>query len=412
MESTKPDNFFPNTILRQIVTHVIRDADKSTSVVFDLVAMCGVCRQWRALIPTVGVTLPLILDSSPTKTITNHKAQKKFQQLKDLKQQQAFFKSAARLLKGRRELILSGDAICDHVLCDIILNNRNVTKLTISNTQNLHDVGLVTMSLLATKLRELELEEISGLKGSFISPLMQNCVALKNLKLRRLSGLQWDELQHSSRHWPVCRNMKNLEVKMGDNSGDFSPIIQTTPNLDILNVDGAPRNIYAAVESSKQINHLSYMIHEQNILKDALPALTMMPKMTILEIVVENVVLTPFEMKFLGLISVDDLSIISSWAQSADSKKSTSISHVNNEGIKAFVDGVRERVEGVVGVKPMKLALAGASDITHEGVSELLRLPWLIKLCVKGCNRISAMDKMRLTAKVKAGVEMWQRLKQ
>jgi hypothetical protein len=47
-----------------------------------------------------------------------------------------------------------------------------------------------------------------------------------------------------------------------------------------------------------------------------------------------------------------------------------------------------------------KLSLRGATGLAHDAVSTLLRLPVLTELDVSGCSRISAMDKMRLVAKV------------
>jgi hypothetical protein len=55
---------------------------------------------------------------------------------------------------------------------------------------------------------------------------------------------------------------------------------------------------------------------------------------------------------------------------------------------------------------PLKLSICGASQLTHDAVSALLRLPVLVKLNIAGCNRIAAMDKMRLIAKIKAGREL------
>lgn len=48
-----------------------------------------------------------------------------------------------------------------------------------------------------------------------------------------------------------------------------------------------------------------------------------------------------------------------------------------------------------------KLSLRGATGLAHDAVSTLLRLPVLTELDVSGCSRISAMDKMRLVAKVR-----------
>lgn len=55
--------------------------------------------------------------------------------------------------------------------------------------------------------------------------------------------------------------------------------------------------------------------------------------------------------------------------------------------------------------QPLKLSICGASQLTHDAVSALLRLPILVKLNMSGCSRIAAMDKMRLIAKIKAGRE-------
>ena len=51
---------------------------------------------------------------------------------------------------------------------------------------------------------------------------------------------------------------------------------------------------------------------------------------------------------------------------------------------------------GVSDMKPLKLSLCGATTLTHDAVSALLRLPILTDLDIGGCCRITAMDKMRL----------------
>ena len=50
--------------------------------------------------------------------------------------------------------------------------------------------------------------------------------------------------------------------------------------------------------------------------------------------------------------------------------------------------------------QPFKLSLRGATAITHDAVSSLLRLPMLSELRIDGCPKIQALDKMRLIAKV------------
>ena len=55
---------------------------------------------------------------------------------------------------------------------------------------------------------------------------------------------------------------------------------------------------------------------------------------------------------------------------------------------------------------PFRLSLCGATALSHDAVSALLRLPLLSELRIEGCHRITAMDKMRLVAKIKAGQEL------
>ncbi len=114
-------------------------------------------------------------------------------------------------------------------------------------------------------------------------------------------------------------------------------------------------------------------------------------------------------------------------------------SHLDNDGVKGLVDSICTRLMGTHGmrglnpgaalnlgalnpsggsngggssgssgpdVQPLKLSLCGATALSHEAVSALLRLPILTELDIGGCCRISAMDKMRLVAKVKAGREL------
>jgi hypothetical protein len=82
-------------------------------------------------------------------------------------------------------------------------------------------------------------------------------------------------------------------------------------------------------------------------------------------------------------------------------------SHLDNAGVKTFVDAVcRRAARGGPHAAPLKLSICGASQLTHDAVSALLRLPVLVKLNIAGCNRIAAMDKMRLIAKIKAGREL------
>ena len=58
--------------------------------------------------------------------------------------------------------------------------------------------------------------------------------------------------------------------------------------------------------------------------------------------------------------------------------------------------GSKPRLE----LQEFRLSLRGATGLAHDAVSTLLRLPVLTELDVSGCSRVSAMNKMRLVAKV------------
>lgn len=60
----------------------------------------------------------------------------------------------------------------------------------------------------------------------------------------------------------------------------------------------------------------------------------------------------------------------------------------------------------MTGVCAPRRSLCGATALSHDAVSALLRLPILTELDIGGCCKVTAMDKMRLVAKVCA----WWRL--
>lgn len=53
----------------------------------------------------------------------------------------------------------------------------------------------------------------------------------------------------------------------------------------------------------------------------------------------------------------------------------------------------------------MKLSLCGATALTHDAVSALLRLPILTELDIGGCCRITAVSKHTHTQR--GGVRVW-----
>lgn len=127
----------------------------------------------------------------------------------------------------------------------------------------------------------------------------------------------------------------------------------------------------------------------------------------VLELIVKNFVLCSEQLRVIGMLPLMEMRLDSFIYKQQPTLSRSSYSHVDNDGVKALVDSICNRWSAVpIEMQPLKLSLCGATALTHDAVSALLRLPILTELDIGGCCRIIAMDKMRLVAKVRAGREM------
>jgi len=130
-------------------------------------------------------------------------------------------------------------------------------------------------------------------------------------------------------------------------------------------------------------------------------------QLKVLELIVKNFTLCTEQLRVIGMLPLMEIRLDSFIYKQQPTLSRSSYSHVDNDGVKALVDSVCNRWCAMgTDMQPLKLSLCGATALTHDAVSALLRLPILTELDIGGCCRIIAMDKMRLVAKVRAGREM------
>jgi hypothetical protein len=198
------------------------------------------------------------------------------------------------------------------------------------------------------------------------------------------------------------------------------------------------------------LRRVSYLCTSRAHLEGALWPLTSLPRLRALELVTGNLQLAPEQLRVLGMLPLAELRLDSYAYKQRPGLPRPQFSHLDNEGVRVLVDAICARMRtaaagamasaaqaqvpparfagdagaaaggsGPAGapaasaetawtqlMQPMKLSLCGATALSHEAVSALLRLPVLVDLDIGGCAKITAMDKMRLVAKVKAGREL------
>lgn len=158
---------------------------------------------------------------------------------------------------------------------------------------------------------------------------------------------------------------------------------------------------------SPGLHRVSYLVASRSQLDEALSALMALRELRQLELIVKNFTLCSDQLRVIGMLSLVELRLDSYIYKQQPTLSRSSYSHVDNEGVKALVDSICNRWCAIISdMRPLKLSLCGATALTHDAVSALLRLPILTELDIGGCCRIIAMDKMRLVAKVRAGREM------
>eukprot|EP00798_Chlamydomonas_sp_ICE-L_P027194 gene27194-2441_t len=391
----------PEGVLRSIAQCLSGES----SSILSLLAMCGVCRHWRNVVQELSPNTTLSFDGFDN-TFYSQTAVQKFKKQSPAAKEDVFW-HAAKLFSGYTDVMCNGEGISDRLLLQI--SNRvgkNLTKIRVQSSSTLTDTSLLQLITTATCLTSLTIEDLSrAVTGSFLVPLFQSCHGLKFLHLSNIPSLNWHPAKEAAASWPDL-NVVKLYVRGVNLDIDFGVVLQKLTSLLELEIDGSARNLKAASISCPVLWRLSYQVTSRSQLDEALHALMNMQLLKHLELVVKSFTLCSDQLRMVGMLPLVELHLNSFIYKQQPTLSRSSYSHVDNEGVKALVDSICNRGAMKSEMKPLKLSLCGATALTHDAVSALLRLPILTELDIGGCCRIIAMDKMRLVAKVRAGREM------
>lgn len=240
--------------------------------------------------------------------------------------------------------------------------------------------------------------------GRFVPFMLEACTSLRELKVQSVPQINWT---HSSA-WAsgsLQRDlvMRKLHVRGANLNADFAALLAKMPGLTELEVDGPPDNVDAASTACSLLTRICYQVSDRLQLDDALAAFVSAKALSTLELVVKNFTLSTEQLRSIGMLPLTELRLDSFIYKQQPTLSRSSYSHVDNEGVKGLVDSVCSRwstggassagggsASGILAaadMKPLKLSLCGATALTHDAVSALLRLPILTELDIGGCCR-------------------------
>ncbi|GIL55327.1 hypothetical protein Vafri_10881 [Volvox africanus] len=394
----------PDAAVRSIATYLVQNEPPGHALVH-LLAFCGVCRQWRAVAREVNPGVCIGFDVLEN-TFCSQSSIQRFRRLSMVQKEEVFY-AAARLLIGYTEVSFFGEAVSDRLLFAVALRvGAKLVKVKLTNAKHVTDTALCALVRSAPLLQYFTAEELDRVQGAFLEPLINGCQLLTMAHVANIPSLSWTACKKSCDKWgPKC--LTKLVVRTVGLDESFGIIMSKLGNLTDLELDGPAVNIKAGALHCPALSRISYLVGRKFDLDEALPALQHIRELKQLELIVRNFVLTADNLRHIGSLPVADLRLDSYVYKQQPTLSRSSYSHVDNEGVKALVDGICNRwSQQSTDMCPMKLSLCGATALTHDAVSALLRLPVLTELDIGGCCKITAMDKMRLVAKVKAGREM------
>ncbi|PNH00829.1 hypothetical protein TSOC_013322 [Tetrabaena socialis] len=394
----------PDAAVRSIATYLLQGEPPGHALVH-LLAFCGVCRQWRSVAHEVNPGICIGFDVLEN-TFCSMSSIQRFRRL-NLMQKEVLFHAAAQLLSGYTEVSFAGEAVSDRLVQAVAERvGAKLVKVKLSNAKKVTDTSLCALVRSAPLLHSFMVEEADRAAGKFLVPLFEGCSELTTAHVANMQSLNWGLCKHSSSTW-AHKGLTKLVVRTVGLDDTFGVIISRLNNLIDIELDGPAVNIKAAAVHCPSLSRVSYLVGKKSDLDEALASLMSIKELKHLELIVRNFVLTADELRVIGMLPVADLRLDSYVYKQQPTLSRSSYSHVDNEGVKALVDGICTRwCSHNADMCPMKLSLCGATALTHDSVSALLRLPVLTELDIGGCCRITAMDKMRLVAKVKAGREM------
>ncbi|KAG1666522.1 hypothetical protein FOA52_014419 [Chlamydomonas sp. UWO 241] len=366
--------------------------------------MCGTCSQWRSVASELDGCLSF---DGFDNVFSNQPMVQRFRKLTATRKEEVFA-SAAKLFSCYTETVLSGDGVSDTVLSRVAdAVGPKLTKARVRGSTTATDAGLHALLSVSTSLQHVHLEDLAKAStGEFLAVMLERCTQLQTLHLSTMPNVSWVAAKLAACRWTE-RNITKLHVRGVNLDSDFGIVLAKMPKLVDLEIDGPARNITSAAISCPNLQRVSYQVASRPHLDEALAALVNVPSLKVLELIVKNFTLCSDQLRVIGMLPLMEMRLDSFIYKQQPTLSRSSYSHVDNDGVKALVDSICNRWSVVAAeMQPLKLSLCGATALTHDAVSALLRLPILTELDIGGCCRIIAMDKMRLVAKVRAGREM------
>uniref|UniRef100_A0A7S0RZ38 F-box domain-containing protein n=1 Tax=Chlamydomonas leiostraca TaxID=1034604 RepID=A0A7S0RZ38_9CHLO len=411
-EDVDDDNsgaFLPDHCIKLVQAQLITGEAPGVALLH-LLSMASVCKQWRMLASELSSGSAIAFDGFDN-LFSSQPCVQKFRRLSSQQKEQVFY-GGARLLTGYANVTLSGDGITDRVLNEVAKSaGSGLTRCRVHSSSHVTDSSLSAVVQQAKDLETLELEDLSfkaagaGM-GKFLALVFERCEKLTTLHLSNIPSMNWGACKAAAMVGPD-KAITKLHVRGVNLDTDFGVVLSKLPHLQELEIDGPARNIRAAATSCPSLHRVSYQVSSRTQLDEALSALMTLKELRQLELIVKNFTLCSDQLRVIGMLSLVELRLDSYIYKQQPTLSRSSYSHVDNEGVKALVDSICNRWCAIMSdMRPLKLSLCGATALTHDAVSALLRLPILTELDIGGCCRIIAMDKMRLVAKVRAGREM------
>ncbi|KAL6751575.1 hypothetical protein V8C86DRAFT_2775631 [Haematococcus lacustris] len=396
-------SFLPDQCIKLVQGQLIANEAPGVALLH-LLSMASVCKQWRQLASELASGTAIAFDGFDNKFSCQLSVQK-FRRLQPAQKEQVFH-GAAKLLTGYTDVLLSGDGISDRVLQEVALKaGTKIVLAKVQSSSSLTDAGLCSFVTHSRALETLEIDDLSKqVNGKFLTMLFENCDKLQHLHLSNIPQLNWTMCKEAALRWSE-KSLTKLHVRGVNLDVEFGVIISRLPHLRELEIDGPARNIKAASIHCPLLHRVSYQMQSRALLDEALAALGSLKELRQLELIVKHFTLCTEQLRTIGMLPLTELRLDSFIYKQQPTLSRSSYSHVDNEGVKALVDSICNRWCAIMSeMRPLKLSLCGATALTHDAVSALLRLPILTELDIGGCCRIIAMDKMRLVAKVRAGL--------
>ncbi|KAK9802669.1 hypothetical protein WJX73_003517 [Symbiochloris irregularis] len=407
-----PHAFLPGPALERVVHHLLAGTDAQTSLL-SLLSLAGVDKYSRSVVRHLHRSHCLTLDalegcnrkSLGRPLLPREDAFSKA--AADTKQ--TIFLLAARFFVGHSEVFLSGQGVTDLVLLEVARKQQQgLLSVRIQNCPEVTDSGINTLVLLCPHLERLHLDHLPAVRGMFLPALVRHSTHLVAMQLTHMPHFKWPAIVVQLKHLGPARRLQSMRIMaVGLTASQAQQLFAILPNLRWLSMDGSSDCIRSAVAECRKLKEVHFSPRQEvGAIDAALQALAGAESLKVLELHHQGPMLSASQLRQAGRLPLNELRLESQVYRQSCTITHATPSHVDDRGIRALVDSICQRWRVDQDPQPFKLSLRGATAITHDAVSSLLRLPMLSELRIEGCPKIQALDKMRLIAKVKAGREL------